>query len=29
VELNGGSVRAKSQARTGISTANEPTNLIQ
>jgi two-component system response regulator AtoC len=28
-ELNGGSVRAKAQARTGISTANEPTNLIQ
>jgi two-component system response regulator AtoC len=28
-ELNGGSVRAKAQARTGIPTANEPTNLIQ
>jgi two-component system response regulator AtoC len=29
VELHGGAVRTKSQARTGISTANEPTNLIQ
>jgi two-component system response regulator AtoC len=29
LELNGGSVRAKTHARTGLPTANEPTNLIQ
>jgi two-component system response regulator AtoC len=28
-ELNGGTVRAKPQPRTGLSSANEPTNLIQ
>ena len=29
LELHGGNVRAKSHARTGLSSANEPTNLIQ
>jgi two-component system response regulator AtoC len=29
MELNGGTGRSKSHARTGMSTANEPTNLIQ
>jgi len=29
LELNGGSTRSKAQARTGLSAANEPTNLIQ
>jgi two-component system response regulator AtoC len=29
LESNGGTTRPKSQARTGISTPNEPTNLIQ
>jgi two-component system response regulator AtoC len=29
VELNGGPVRAKTQARTGLSSATEPSNLIQ
>jgi two-component system response regulator AtoC len=29
LELNGGSARPKAQARTGLSAANEPTNLIQ
>jgi two-component system response regulator AtoC len=29
MELNGGTSRAKSHPRTGISTANEPSNLIQ
>jgi two-component system response regulator AtoC len=29
MELNGGTARSKSHARTGMSTANEPTNLIQ
>jgi len=29
LELNGGTARSKTRARTGLSTANEPTNLIQ
>jgi two-component system, NtrC family, response regulator AtoC len=29
LEVNGGSGRSKSQSRSGITAANEPTNLIQ